>query len=220
MKRALIVLLIVLLVGVMVGAGYFGFKKYEEQKIIKSVVPDVKNTSIRVKNILTYETESGSKITYKELIEKLEAYISEIDKKILETETASTSSTKEKINVILSYLKGCQELLRAQLAKNRNELVVTSSLQWADKAVDLYKGAGYYENDYARKTADEAIKDMNKAFSEYYEARTELSATSRKLSELLPKVAAVVPQENLIDKSTLEIVAKKNEEKPKEFFSH
>ena len=105
-KLAISILVVLILV-----AAYFAYIKYQDHKFIDLVVPHVKNTSLRLANVLRYETKSGemkttANITYNELFEKIESDIIEVDKKILEIQTITTASHKEQSDLISTSENG------------------------------------------------------------------------------------------------------------------
>jgi len=116
MKRKIILvgLVMVALAGV-----YFSVQWYKQSQLIKAITPHVKNVSLRTTNSLNYDINDNTNITYKELLEKIDADISEADKRILEVQTLTTSLKQANTDIVISYLRGCQELLRAQSAKYR-----------------------------------------------------------------------------------------------------
>lgn len=211
MKRMVIVIACV--VAVVVAGGYLGYRWHQQSQLVKAITPHVKNVSLRTSNALTFETGTESKITYKELFERLESHITEIDNKLLEVQTVSTPATKTRADVSISYVRGCQELLRAQLSKYRKQLILSSSIDWANKSMELYRGAGTYTFDYARKHSDEAIKDMKKAGQEYEEAESDLIKTIKKLVETRKNVSSFLPADILVDNKVLLEIINKNEPK-------
>ena len=210
---------IVIIAGLVVVAAigvYFGYHWHQQSKLIEAITPHVKNTSIRTSNALSYEITEGSKITYKELFEKLEADISEIDKRLLEVQTISTPATKIKTDIVFAYLNGCQEMLRAQLWKYRKQLALSSASKWFDKSLGLYKVVGYYGFEYARKTVEEALKALNEAGREYEEAKSNLVVTAKKLTEIRTQIASIVSADNLVDPNALAKVVDVNNKKKDE----
>jgi len=212
MKRLAII--IVCIITLSVAGGYFGYRWYQQNQLIKAITPYVKNTSLRTSNALVYETGTESKITFKELFERLESHISEIDNKLLEVQTLSTPATKGKADLAISYLRGCQELLRAELSKYRKQLALSSSMDWVVKSIELYRDAGYYGREYARKHSGEALNEMGKAKQEYEEARLDLAKTATKLIEARNGVSSILSADILVDSKVLLKVVDGN--KPKE----
>lgn len=210
MRKRLVILSVLLFI--VIGIGFLGYRKYQENKIMSAIYPHIKNTSLRVSNALGYETES-SKITYKELLEKLEADIAEIDKRLLEVQTLSTGGTKEKISVVVSYLKGSLDLIRAQLMMNRKLLAYKSSVTLAGKVIDLYQETSYYGREFALRTMNNAVKDMEKERVEAKEAAAAFLGSAKKLTELRAKTAEVIPSENLIESALLEKIIKQQEDR-------
>lgn len=212
MKRAMVVFAVLVLVVV---SGYFGYRKYEEHKIINSIYPFVKDTTLIVKSDWAYVVVEGGKslITRENLVEKLEADIWEINKRIFDTEAVATPSTKEKINTILSYLKSCKELLLAQLNVEQKEHDVFTTSRFATALMtideyDKYVGSPDFETKDLSTISEEGER-VRQSFLRLKQARKELLIASQKLVELLPKIATVVPQKYLLDKFTLEGGAKK-----------
>lgn len=184
--------------------GYFGYEKYQGYKLIESLKPSVKNASVRVTNELRFETES-SKITFKELFEKLEADIAEIDKKIIEVQSLSNPKNKEKTDKIAAYLQGCQELLRILLSKNRKDLKFTSAVEWSNKTIENIKSAtSSFGIEYAAKTAKEAVKDIEKADKERIQAMLDLLSAIITFEEVNKSILPIMPVDTLVDMATLE----------------
>ena len=90
MKKPIIITMIVVFISV---GGYFGFRQYEQHKFIESILPPVKNSSLHLMNVVRYEIDDGTNISFKELFDKLEANIAEIDKRIIEVQTIATPAT-------------------------------------------------------------------------------------------------------------------------------
>jgi prefoldin subunit 5 len=167
-------------------------------------------------NAARYETEKDSKITFKELFEKLESDIAEIDKRILEVQTIATPSNKEIVDPVLDYLKGSQELLRALLLKSRKLLAVRSASDWTDRAIQDLRTSGYYGYEYAKRASDNALKDFQKATDEYNGSIADVSMAARNMKAAHSKVAALLPADVLADPAIFDAIEKKNvpESKP------
>lgn len=199
MKKLLAAIAVVLVV---VGA-YFGFATYEQHKFVESIQPHVKNTSLRLMNASRYETEDHAKITYKELFDKLESDISEIDKRILEVQMIATPANKEVTDPVIGYMAGSQEFLRGLLAKYRTHMAYRNASDGIDRAI---KGLGSSTNDefeYAKKEFVTAIAESDKAVSDFI-------VSVDKLKDTLALAAAVLPSDSFIDPSILDAIAKKN----------
>ena len=196
--------------------GYIGYTQYEQQKFKESITPHVKNASLRLANAVRYETEKDTKISYKELFEKLESDISEIDKRIIDVQTIATTDNKEVTDPVLAYLKGSQELLRALLLKYRKQLSVSSAIDWSDRAIDELRSASYYGREYAIKASGKALKDLEKAAKEYDDATADVLSAARKMTDVQAKVAPFIRSDALTDVAVFEAIAQKNEKKPKD----
>src|SRR5215470_7062569 len=121
MKKVTIAAVVLLIAGM----GYIAYGKYEHNRFVASLVPHVKNSSLRVVNSTRYETDGGSLISAKELFEKLESDIAEIDKQLLEVQTLSSPKTSSITDPTVEYLKASQECLRALLQKYRKFLALS-----------------------------------------------------------------------------------------------
>lgn len=171
---------------VVIAAGNYGYDLYQQNQFIKAIIPHVKTSSLRTSNDLGYLTGT-SNITMRETLKNLETDISEIDKKFLEVQTASTTATKVKADIILAYLKGCQELLRAQKA-------ICLKVMEVNIATD---------------------QELNKVAQEYNNAKSELVANARKLIETRKTASAILPAEIIVDPDILSKVIDKFEKDAK-----
>jgi len=195
---------------VVIGAGYFGYGHYQRQQFIERLLPHVKNASLRVENSARYETEDDSKITFKELFDKLEADIAEVDKRLIEVQTLASPDTAALSDPVVAYLKGTQVYLRAMLLKYRKGLAVSSASNWATQQIEDLRASSGYGVDYARRSADKALKDLTQAQSEYNETIPELRVAAEKLKELRAPLALFLPADALVTESQIEAVIAKN----------
>lgn len=203
----------VIAIAVAIG-GYFGYSTYEQHKFVESIRPHVKNASLRLTNASRYETEDGTKITFKEVFEKLESDIAEIDKRILDVQTLATPANKDVTDPVIDYMKASQELLRALLMKYRKRLAVSTASDWFDRSLDELRASNRYGFEYAKKATDRAMKEFDKALEESGKATTDVVVTVAKLKDALARVTVVAPSDALIDPTILDAIAKKNEPKP------
>jgi hypothetical protein len=178
------------------------------------MIPHVKNSSLRVANSSRYEFEEDSHITYRELFEKLESDIAEIDKHLLEVQTRSSTKTSALTNPTVEYLKASQEYLRALLQKYRKQLNLQSALRWANESLDELRGSSYYGFEYAKRRSDKAIADVKKAEQEFSESLPDVLAAVTKLKDARSRVKSLYPEDSLIAVGQLEMVAAKNSSKP------
>lgn len=196
MKRTVIIIFFIALI--VLGA-FFGYRWHQQNTIIETLIPHIKNASLRTSNAINLETSESSKVTYKEWFEKLEADISDIDKRLLDVQTMSTPAIKTKNDTIVSYLKACQELLRTLLLKARKQLQMTSTFKWAENSITQY---------YNRSSAEQAIKEFQKTQKEFEESKSDIITSAKKLGEARTQVASVVSKENLIDTAELDKLVK------------
>jgi len=193
-----------------IGGAYVGYTKYDQHKFVSSITPHVKNVSLRLANALRYETESNTKITFKELFEKLETDISEIDKKLLDIQTASSPTYASITEPVLAYVKGTQELLRAFLLRTRKDLALSSAIDWADTSLSTAREANIYSREFALKAADKAMAVADKFTKERRDAAIELSAAATKMVALRTSAATYIDEDALVEVALLDKVAKQN----------
>jgi predicted CopG family antitoxin len=197
-----------------IAISFFGFRYYKITTTLGTITPLLQNVSLRVSNDARYEYEP-SKITYKELFEKIEKDLSEIDNKIIDIQSLPTTFCEDKVSAAVTYAQSCQELLRALLNKNRKMLALQSALEWSKKTLDLYLGAGYYGAEYAKKTFNEASDDVKTKIQELKDSTQEVSAVIKKLEETRKKAIEIFPGKAIIDTSVLEKLNKKIDEESK-----
>src|SRR5438309_1632317 len=132
MPRSVLYVLLIIVFG---GAGYFVYDRYSERQLSESFRPAIKNASLRVFNALDLEAEG--KITYKELFERIDEDVKEIEKKVLDIQAVATARNMAISRPVIEYLKRCQETLRAQSMMHRKVLAVDGSLEWSRRAVNI-----------------------------------------------------------------------------------
>ena len=199
---------IIVLIAILAG-GYIGFKIYDAQRFLSAVTPHIKNTSLRVINAARFDTEKGSNITYKELLEKIDGDVAEIDKRLLEIQTISTTDTKEKTDPIVEYLKASQEFLRSLSSKYKKQLTLTSAIEWAkQRSSDFWSEPGY--NQYALKAASKATDDEQKAIVEYKDSIYGVAHAIRRLGNAKDKIVSIAGQDALVADNVIEELKKKN----------
>lgn len=214
MKNKVILYLLIALV--VIAVGFFGFRYYKISSTMGAVSPLLQNISLRVTNDVRYEYEP-TKITYRELFEKIEKDLSEIDSKIIDVQSIPATFCEDKVSAAISYAQSCQELLRMLLNKNRKSLAVSSALEWNKKTLDLYWASSYYGTEYAKRSFDEANKDVKTKMQEYKEATQELMPVIKKVDDSRKKVITYLPEKAVVDIGVLDKLKKKNEEELKSF---
>jgi hypothetical protein len=209
MKKKLMFFSIVVLM-IVVG-GFFGFRYYKINSTMSSVETLIHNISLRVSNDARYEYEPST-ITFKELFEKLEKDISEIDSKIIDIQSLPTTFCADRVSTAVSYAQSCQELLRALLNKNRKSLNESSASDRANEA--------WFSNlsdEYAMKRFHEANENASKSFQESKDAAKDLSTIIEKTDEARKKALEVLPAKSIIEPSVMEKLKKSNDDTLKQF---
>lgn len=153
-------------------------------------------------------------MTFGQVFQKLEADISEIDKKILEIQSVSNSKTQCKSEPVIAYLQGGQEMLRAMLSLYRKRLAYQSAKEAVDNAIkDISESTESYELKFVSKRADEAMAEMKKAGEELTKAISDLLESAKKMITLRSKEALVIGEDALVSVADFKSVVKNYEEK-------
>ena len=184
---------------------YFGYQKYKLNEFIELASPHIKNTSLRVANELGYELDQSTKITFKEIFNKLEEDISEMDKRNLEVQTITNAKNKDISAPAVEYIKACQVLARSLLDYNRKLLGRNSASDWADSQLADYKASiGTYSSEYAKKSTDKAINDLEKANSDYFETMPGIIDSAKKLKASREVASKIFQNEALVSQDRLD----------------
>jgi hypothetical protein len=209
MKRLAVGLTVTVL---LVGLGYHGLGRYKKEQFIEAVSSPIKNASLRVANAATYETNDETKITFKELFDKLELDIGEIDKRILEVQTLAAPNQKNMTDSAVEYMRGSQSVLRTLLAKYRRSLSLASASQAYEAAQEALSSSGDLSL-YKLEALLKASKERKKAAEELSESVSDVLSSVKTLRGALARVATVANfrSDVLIDPAILETIAKKNE---------
>ena len=195
-------------------AGYFGYAKYQERQFIQTLTPHVKNASLRVSNSTRFETEK-TQISFKELFDRLEADISEIDKRVLEVQSISTSNTPS-ADPTIAYLKAGQDYLRALLQKYRKHFAFGNALDWSEKMGSSLRNTSDYGREFAAQQLKKAMADLDDATTAATAAEEDLHGAVEKLKEAREKVSSIYAEDALVPSSQLDAVSKRNGAKPSE----
>lgn len=203
-------LIIIAVVVVLTVAGYLGYTEYRRARFVESLVPHVKNVSLRVANSTRGATEDDSKITFKELFERLESDIGEIDKRLLEVQTLSSSVTKKVTEPTVYYLNTSQVYCRSLLAMYRKRLAASIAHDLVKKRLaDQWSAMGSSTFDYITRSVNEAIEDSEKADKECQESIPELLAAVSKLKEARSPLKEIFAADALIPLEQIDAVVKK-----------
>lgn len=193
-------------------AGYFAFERYNRWHFIEKLKPHVKNISLRVGNSALLEIEP-SKITYKEIFERLETDISEVDKRLLEIQSLSSPKTDEITGPTAEYMRSSQNYLRTLLQKHRKQFELDMALE---RSEELTRDTStIYGTDYSRRNLEQTLKKLSATGEEYKTSLADFVETIDKLNDSAKKVSSIYTSDVLISASQLEKVKVKNTtEKP------
>ncbi len=205
MKKKLTILI---LAGIAIAAGYAGFTKYEQHRIVESITPHIKNVSLRLTNDL-YVWTKETKITYKELFEKLESDIAEIDKQIVDVQTIATATNMKITDSAVAYLRVSQELLRSLLFRDRKSLDLKSATTRVDRTrEDRQRNVPIDRINDSFQDTEKAINDLLNAQKEYDKANLDSLNAINNLIEAHAKLDGRIPSDAVADPAILESLAR------------
>ena len=190
-------------------AGFFWKKHDDSASFIQSLAPHVKNSSIRVANTIQFEAES-SQITFKELFDKVDADVAEMERRIIEVQSVGNVENEKTVTPTVAYLKGCQEVSRSIAMKYRKTLAFTNAIDHSGEAIRDMKSASSYSYGYAKDRSVRAINEMAKIAGERDEAIKEVVSAASKLKTLRSAVEMYFAPDALIAKEKLDLVIEKN----------
>jgi len=189
---------------------YFAYGKYQQYQFISAATPVVKNISIRSTKAARYELGGESNVTYKEIFERLEEHLKEVDNKIIDIQSISNDANKEQSSVVINYLQASQEFMRTVLQQNRKQLASSSAIQSLTSSMsDLRASVGTYGYEYASKAAGRSIEEAKNAVSEQSEAVKDLIAATKNLAKAAKDAEKLLPSNALISQETLSALIKK-----------
>ena len=130
-------ILILFVVTVLVAAsGFLVFRYYQVSKVRSAIEPLVHNVTLRASNEIKYDLEP-SKVTYKELFEKIDKDLAEIESKKIDIQTVPSRFGEDAIAASLNYMNSCQGLLRALESKYYKQLALSTSTGWNKKVEEF-----------------------------------------------------------------------------------
>jgi hypothetical protein len=201
------------IVGVTVAAvilgGFLWNKQRQHEAALDVVRPHVKNTSIRVGNSVRLEVES-TKVTYKELFDKLEADVSEIEKHVIEVQSLSTPSTAELIGPSVKYMQDAQDFSRALLMKYRKTLALSNALESYREAISEMRSSSSYSFEYASRRAAKAREETDELQKAVDTAEADLVSTSARLKSSRLPVFKILGDDSVVPAKQLDGVIAKN----------
>lgn len=180
------------------GGGGLAYFEWRQHQLPSSALPHVKNVTLRLTNSLGYEL-TPSNVTYGELLESIGKHITEIDSKIIDLQTLENSKNRAAVEPTLEYMRGVQEVLRAQQMLYRKQMQVASSTESLKQAFSELQNANYYGYAYAKRSVDRAEEEASNAATEYDDARRTFRVSLESLVKARAKVEQVVPNDMLCD---------------------
>lgn len=199
---------------IVVVVGYFGYQAYTRSAFLATLSPHVKNTSIRLNNAIRIELEP-SHVTFKEMFDRLDADIVEVDKHIVEVQSITTERTSALASPSIAYMQAAQEFSRAQLTKFRKMLAFNSAVSRSEDAITGLRTASGYGIDYARKESDRAVEELTKSGEELRASVSGLRSSAEKLKGALVHVSDQFPSDALIPPAKLDAVIQANKDEKK-----
>ena len=188
-------------------AGYLVYSHLRDNKVIEGAYPSVKNTSLRVTNSL--QLIESHNVTYKELFEKIDSEVAELDKRLLEVQSASTPSTEKWMHALADYIRASQEALRAEEGMARQKMMAHSAVEFADRQTErLYAERNPYGVKYLQSAAEEAVTDATNKLKEAKKAARAWDVALGKLAQARDIITPFVPADALVDPALIETYRK------------
>jgi len=202
MKKNQIVVVLVMLA--LVG-GYFGYLRYDHYKLIKTIKPNVMNTSLLLSNSIRHLGEESSKIELRELYPKMKENISAMDKPIQDVQRLATSKNKGVIEPVILYMKTSQDLLRSIRTQSESLVVVLAILDRSQRALEEHNRYRLNSTLIRLKIAYDGMPEAQK---KAYRDMTDVIKLSNKMKEAHAKIATLMPTEALVDLKVFDSVIK------------
>ena len=207
------------ILGVVVAAAlivvaYYSYQNYQRTELIASLTPHLKNASLRVQNSARYELDPETKITFKELFDRLESDITEVDSRLIEVQTLSTPESASITDPAVTYMRSSQEFLRAALQKYRAALSYSTASSMVDDALEELRSSNHYGFEYANRRADKAIGELRKAGEELAAAGPALATAADQLADAAAPLRETFAPDALIDAKVLQEISSKNQATP------
>jgi hypothetical protein len=199
---------------IVIAAGsYLAFMKYNENQFISSLAPHVKNASIRISNSSRLELEP-SQATFKELFDRLDTDVAEIEKHVVEVQSSSTEKTAAISAPVVAYLQAAQEFARAQSMKYRKRLAFRNAVDRSDDAIRDLRSASSYGSGYALERSKKSLDELTKANEEFESSVKEFVVAAKNMRETESKISQMFPQDALVQTKQLDDIIERNTVKP------
>lgn len=189
--------------------GYFGYQHHVRTEYVESLVPHLKNASIRVTNSSDLDTKS-SQVTFKEMFARLDGDIEEIEKRLIEIQSASSPKNEAIYAPAVAYLRAAQEYSRALYGKHRKSLASSNALDRFKDAAEDMVSASYYGHDAAKRRVDRAGEEAKKAIKESALSQESVVQTANGLKAARDNAAKIYPEHALVSKELLDEVIATN----------
>jgi hypothetical protein len=195
-------------------AGYFGYQRHSDTEFLNTLTPHIKNASIRVTNSSELEVKP-SQATFKEVFERLDTDIAEIEKHLIEVQSISSSKTTQISTPAIAYLRAAQEFSRALSMKYRKTLIASTSHEsYIDALKDQIAASGY-GREHAQARSDRASDAATKATEELAVATSDLQTAATTLKTARNTASPLFPDDALVTTKRLDEVIAANAESKK-----
>jgi len=193
--------LVVLAIG-----GYLGYAQYQRKVYIEAIKPHVKQASLRTGNTLDLLVGGGKGVTYRELFERIDTDVAEIEKRVLEIQSISTAKMSEISDTALAYVRACQELLRTSNLLSRRRMAFMTAYEMENEALKNRYDSNPYVREMNERLASQAKQRADKASVEMEVAEADWIADAKKLKDLRAKAVEALPADSLVDVAYLDKV--------------
>jgi len=200
------------LVVALAAGGAYGYKEHQRTELISSIMPSIKNASIRVLNSSKLDTEKTS-ITFKELFDRLEADTAEIEKRNIEIQSVANKDNANITDPAVAYMRECQEFSRALGMKYRKAMAFSNAMDHVRDVLAEPMPSSDYGFEYRKSRRDKALAEMNKTSDEAGGAEADLLAAAKRLKDVRAKAAPMFTDDALVPVAQLDTVIKANSKK-------
>lgn len=179
----------------------FAYRFYEDRSRVAVLAPYMKNASIRLDRIFRIEEEKG--VTYREVLDRCESDLKELDQKLIELQTLSPSPAKEETAFSIQYLQEAKSLVRRFEAVSRKELQSNTAIEsFRSLAREHWNSENY--SAWAMRSLDRSKDEADKAVKEQIEAYDDLSQEVRQFKNLVRNRPSGIAEETLVNRNLIQ----------------
>ena len=163
--------------------GYWGYSTYRKRELQKTVLELVKNTSLRLRESLSFESRAPDTA---ESVRKLDEGVQEVDRRLLDLHRLNAAPDRALVDAAEDYLLISLQILRTQASSHRYRLRLADSVQ----ALRAHMRNASRRND---AWIRDALRAKDRAEKDYFDYKLAVEAFGRLLlsvSEARTRLAA------------------------------